>query len=214
MTDTRHIIEAKKKQIETGLDSLFDDVMDALDRSVKCLVKLDKDVCQSLIDFEVAVHEKHRLIEHDCLIAIASQQPVASDLRDIVADMRIASELERMGDYTADIAASILEMDKTSVESLGLGDVQMMASLCQEMAHNVIRAHRNNDLELARRVIATDDELDVYQKKLIGVLMGAMRVDPDNVQNGSRMLWIVHNLERYGDRAVNIANQVIFRIEG
>jgi phosphate uptake regulator len=67
---------------------------------------------------------------------------------------------------------------------------------------------------LARRVIATDDELDLYQKKLIAVLMDAMRADPNNVQNGSRMLWIVHNLERYGDRAVNIANQVIFRIEG
>lgn len=212
--DTHHIIDSKKKQIEASLTALFEDVMSSLERAVKCLVKLDERVCQSLIEFEATLNERRRLLEQDCLIAIASQQPVASDLRDIVADMRIAAELDRMGDYACDIAASIMEMDETPVEPLGLLDIQMMASICQQMAHNVMRAHKNDDVELARRVIATDDELDIQLRKLIGVLMDAMRAHPSNVHNGSRMLWIAHNLERYGDRAANIAGQVVFRVEG
>lgn len=212
--DMRHILESKKAQIEENLGGLFDDVMGALGRAVKCLVKLDEGVCQSLIRFETTLNEKRRLLEQDCLVAIASQQPVASDLRDIVADMRIASELARMGDYAADIAASILEMDETPIDRLGLLDIQVMAGHCEEMAHNVMRAHKTDSVELARRVIDSDDELDVMLKKMIVAMMEAMRADPANVHNGSRMLWIAHNLERYGDRATYIAEQVIFRIEG
>ena len=212
--DTRHIIESKKRQIENGLEDLFAEVTAALEQAIQCLVKMDENVCQSLVELEAGLNEKWRVVEQDCLIALASQQPMASDLRDIVAEMHIGAELNRMGDYGCDIAASILEMDDTPIESLGLLEVQMMASICQQMAHNVLRAHKNGDVALANRVIDTDDELDILQKKLIGVLMAAMRADPANVQNGSRMLWIAHNLERYGDRAVNIARQVVFRIEG
>jgi phosphate transport system protein len=212
--DTRHILESKKRQIETNLNGLFEDVMTALGRAVKCLVKLDEGVCQQLIDFEITLHERRRLLEQDCLIAIASQQPVASDLRDIVSDMRIASELERMGDYAGDIAASILEMDGAEVEPLGLLDIQRMASHCEEMMHNAMRAYQADDVDLAQRVINSDDELDVLLKKTIVELMDAMRADPSNVHNGSRMLWIAHNLERYGDRATYIAEQVVFRVEG
>jgi phosphate transport system protein len=77
-----------------------------------------------------------------------------------------------------------------------------------------MRAHQTADVELARRVISSDDELDVHLRKMIIALMDAMRADPANVHNGSRMLWIAHNLERYGDRTTNIAEQVIFRVEG
>lgn len=212
--DTRHIIEAKKKQIEDNLGSLFDDVVKALGRAVKCLVKLDHDICDSLIRFDSAVNEKHRRVEHDCLVAIASQQPLASDLRDIVADMRIASELARMGDYASDIATSILEMDETGIDNLGLLEVQVMAGHCEQMLNDAIRAYRNGDVALAKHVIAADDALDEMLKKLIGALMDAMRADPANVHNGSRMLWIAHNMERYGDRSCNIARQVVFRVEG
>jgi phosphate transport system protein len=214
MMDTRHILESKKKQIETSLNGLFEEVMTAMGRSVRCLVKLDEGVCQSLMRLETTLNEKRRLLEQDCLVAIASQQPVASDLRDIVADMRIAYELARMGDYASDIAASIMEMDGTLIEPLGLLDIQIMAGHCEQMAHNVMRAHQTADVELARRVISSDDELDIHLRKMIIALMDAMRADPANVHNGSRMLWIAHNLERYGDRTTNIAEQVIFRVNG
>ncbi|NTV97027.1 MAG: phosphate signaling complex protein PhoU [Thiobacillus sp.] len=209
-----HILEAKKRQIEANLTGLFDEVGNAIDAAIKCLVKKDQGVCEALIRNDVKLNEKRRMLEQDCLVAIASQQPVAHDLRDIVADMRIASELERMGDYAADIAASVLEMDGDDLHGLGLLDVQRMSGLCQDMLNHAMRAHREGDTTLARRVGASDDELDDLQQRLVGTLMDAMRADPGHVHNGSRMLWIAHNLERCGDRAANIAAQVVFRIEG
>lgn len=148
------------------------------------------------------------------MVAIASQQPVAHDLRDIVADMRIASELERMGDYARDIAECILEMDAGPLEELGLLDIQTMAGVCQQMLSQVMRAHRDNDAALARSLTASDDRLDADLHRLVHTLLNTMRDRPETVQNGSRMLWIAHNLERCGDRLTNIAEQVVFRVEG
>lgn len=212
--DTRHILEAKKSQIETALGGLFNDVMNALELAIKCMVKLDTEVCEGLIRNDLKLNQKRRLLEQDCLVAIASQQPMASDLRDIIADMRIASELERMGDYASDIAASVMQMDAIGIDADWLLDIQRMASACQDMIHHAMRAHQTGNTELARRVGASDDELDAQLAKLVAKLMEVMRHDPERVQNASRVLWIAHNLERYGDRATNIAEQVIFRIEG
>lgn len=209
-----HILEAKKQQIEANLAGLFDAVGNAIDAAIRCLVKKEQGVCEALIRNDVILNERRRLLEQDCLVALASQQPVAHDLRDIVADMRIASELERMGDYAADIAASVLEMDGDDLHALGLLDVQRMSGLCQDMLSHARRAHRDGDAALARRVGASDDALDELLRKLTDALMDAMRADPRHVHNGSRMLWIAHNLERCGDRATNIAEQVVFRIEG
>lgn len=212
--DGRQILEAKKRQIESNLASLFEDVMNALDKALKCMVKLEPAVCEALIRHDVVLNEKRRLLEQDCLVAIASQQPVASDLRDLIADMRIASELERMGDYASDIAAVVLQMDGSAIEADWLLQIQRMASVSQDMIHNAMRAHQTGDAALARRVGASDDELDAELAKAVGMLMAVMRQDSARAENASRALWIAHNLERYGDRATNIAEQVVFRVEG
>lgn len=212
--DNRHILEARKRQIEDALARLFDDVVKALDLAVKCMVKMDVAVCEALIRSDVTLNEQRRLVEQDCLVAIASQQPMASDLRDIIADMRMASELERMGDYAVDIAASVLELDQTGIDADWLLTIQRMSSLAQEMLYHAMRAHQSDDAALARRVGASDDTLDGLLAGLVATLMQVMQADPSKVQNASRVLWIAHNLERYGDRATNIAEQVIFRVEG
>lgn len=214
MHEFHNILDSKKRQIEANIESLFDDVRDAMDNAVRCLFKQDIAVCESLLRDDARLNGKRRLIEQDCLVAIASQQPVANDLRDIVADMRIAGELERMGDYASDIAACIMKMDSTALEHLGLLDIQTMAGLCQQMLSYVKRAHREADAEQARRVQPLDDELDLRLSKIVNLVMEAMRADPANVHNGSRMLWIAHNIERCGDRATNIAEQVVFRVQG
>lgn len=214
MHELRHILDVKKKQIEDTLDGLFDDVRSAIDGAVSCLVQRDPDYCRSLIENDVRLNEKRRLIERDCLVAIASQQPVAHDLRDIVADMRIAVELERMGDYASDIASSVLELDGGHLEALGLNEVLAMSSLCQRMLADAQQARKRGDAALARQLAASDDELDARLQRVVGSTLAAMRTDPVKVDNGSRMLWIAHNLERCGDRATNIAEQVVYRVEG
>lgn len=214
MHELRHILDVKKHQIELTLDGLFEDVKSAIDGAVACLVQRDPDYCRSLIENDARLNDKRRLIEQDCLVAIASQQPVAHDLRDIVADMRIATELERMGDYASDIAKSVLELDGGHLQQLGLSDLLAMSALCLRMLSDAQQAHKTGDAALARRLAATDDELDDRLKRVVGSTLAAMRTDPALVDNGSRMLWIAHNLERCGDRATNIAEQVVYRVEG
>ena len=214
MLETHHILDVKKRQIDTNLFSLFEDVKTAIDGAMICLETGNRGGCDNLIRGDAGINDKRRLIEQDCLVAIASQQPVANDLRDIVADMRIATELERMGDYASDIARCVLGMNGPGIDKLGLADIRVMVDLCQRMLSDVARAHRTADVALARSVGAADDELDALLKKLIDALLAAMRVDAGLVDNGTRMLWIAHNLERCGDRATNIAEQVIFRVEG
>jgi phosphate transport system protein len=214
MTGYHNILDSKKRQIETNIERLFDEVQDAIDNAVRCLFKLDMAVCKAIIGHDSSLNEQRRMIEQDCLVAIASQQPVANDLRDIVGDMRIAAELERMGDYASDIAASVLQLNGDSLEALGLDKVGEMAHVCQVMLDDVVRAHEGGDAELARRVAALDDELDHRLSELVNHVLEAMRGDPSLVGNGSRMLWIAHNLERCGDRTTNIAEQVVFRTEG
>lgn len=214
MPEMRHILDVKKQQIETTLAALFDDVRTAIDGAMQCLITKDFSDCDRLIRNDVELNNKRRLVEQDCLVAIASQQPVAHDLRDIVADMRIASELERMGDYARDIAEIVLKLNGANLDALGLAEIMAMSGLCQQMLSDVAQAHKAGDAASARRAAAADDDLDARLKQFITDVLAAMRADPALVDNGSRMLWIAHNLERCGDRATNIAEQVVFRVEG
>jgi phosphate transport system protein len=214
MHESRHILDMKKKQVDANLGTLFQLVKNAIVKSMNCLTSRDLRECEELVRNDMNLNELRRIIEQDCLVAIASQQPVAHDLRDIVAEMRMAAELERMGDYASDIASSIQRMDDAGLAGVGLQEILDMALLCQRMLTDVMRAHQTGDASLARQVGAMDDELDAHMNRTVNSVMAAMRADPALVNNGWRMLWIAHNLERCGDRATNIAEQIVFRVEG
>ena len=212
--ETHHILDAKKKQIETNLAALFGQVTGALEQAVECLNTRDNAICERIIRDDILLNERRRMVEQDCLVAIASQQPVANDLRDIVADMRIASELERMGDYASDIAAAVLQLSGNDLDQLALADILAMSASCRAMVADAMKAHADDDLERARGLAAQDDALDASLRKIIDHVLATMRNRPELVDDGSRLLWIAHNLERCGDRATNIAEQVTFRIRG
>lgn len=214
MLESRHTLDVRKGEIEADLDALFTEVAAAIDGAMQCLATRSASGCGELIRHDALLNERRRRIELACMVLIASQQPVAHDLRDIVADMRIAAELERMGDYARDIAVSVGELDTADLGPVGQAEVLAMAGICQDMLAEAARAHHGDDADLARRVAATDDELDARLKDLVGRVLEAMRADPALVNNGTRMLWIAHDLERYGDRCTNIAEQVVFRVEG
>lgn len=214
MLDPRHILDVKKQQIDTSLNALFQDVTSAIRAAASCLSTRKIDPCRDIIDNDININNKRRLIEQDCLVAIASQQPVAHDLRDIVAYMRMAGELERIGDYASDIAQSVLELTEGPLQSLGLDEVIAMTEICLQMLDGVRQANAAGDAAQARAVASMDDALDGRLRALVTSTLNAMRADSSLVDNGSRMLWIAHNLERCGDRTTNIAEQVVYRLEG
>lgn len=208
-----HILNAKKAQIESNLNQLFDEVGSAIESAVGCLTSRDFAACDNLISNDRLINDRRRMIEQDCLVAIASQQPVARDLRDIIAASHIAAELERLGDYACDIAATVKRMDAANLDALGLENILAMSRLGQEMLAVVMRANRDSDAQLARQITALDDKMDALLKETIDLVLAAMRNAPELVNNGTSVLWIAHYLERYGDRATNIAEQVVFRLE-
>lgn len=213
MLKARHLLDVKKKQIEDNLVSLANQVKEAMEQAVMCLRTGDKTVCSAIIAGDEQINESRRLIEHDCLLAIALHQPVAHDLREIAAASRIAGELERTADYASDIAAINLQMDGADLSEIGVDSVLKMASLSAHMLDEVIKAYLHRDAKKAKKAAAIDDEIDTEQANLIGELFTVMQSRPAHVPNASRVLWVSHNLERCGDRATNIAEQVVFMLE-
>jgi phosphate transport system protein len=213
MLKARRVLDAKKKQIEDNLLSLVDQVKDAMQQSVVCLNSGDESVCSTIVGRDSQINEKRRLIEHDCFTVIALHQPVAHDLREIVAAIRIAGELERIGDYASDNASIIMQMDGSDLTEVGIENVLKMSSLSTRMLDEVFATYLQRDAEKARKTAEMDDEIDAEQAKLIEKLFACMQSAPGQVPNASRMLWISHNLERCGDRVTNIAEQVVFMLE-
>lgn len=207
------ILDAKKSQIESSLNRLAVEVSAALDKSIQCLTDRDIAACDALIRADEYINDQRRMIEQDCLVAIASQQPVAHDLRDLFAATHIASELERLGDYACDIAACAKRLDSGSLEGLALDRILDMSRLSREMLATAMRADQNEDAELARQLSTMDDRMDALLKSTIEQILSTMRQSPERVNNGTAVIWVAHHLERCGDRATNIAEQVVFKLE-
>lgn len=207
------ILDAKKSQIESSLNRLAVEVSAALDKSIQCLTDRDIAACDALIRADEYINDQRRMIEQDCLVAIASQQPVAHDLRDLFAATHIASELERLGDYACDIAACAKRLDDTSLEGLALDQILEMSHLSRDMLATAMRADQNNDAALARQLTTMDDRMDALLKSTIEQILSTMRQAPERVNNGTAVIWVAHHLERCGDRATNIAEQVVFKLE-
>ena len=213
MLKARNLLDVHKRKIEAVLLELANQVRDAMDQAVIGLSSGNKLVCSSIVERDSEININRRIVENECLTAIALQQPVAHDLREIITASRIAEELERTGDYVSDIASIAMQMDGVATPDIGIEEVLKMASLCTHMQDEVLQAYLKRDVEKAKQTAEVDDEIDTEQKNLIEKLFSVMQSDPDLVPNASRMLWISHHLERCGDRATNIAEQVVFMLD-
>jgi len=214
MPESRHALVVKKKQIDKNLTELFTTVSDAIGQAMSCLAGENKASFHSIIEHDDEINHGRYLVERECLTAIALHQLVANDLRDVVAATRIAADLERIGDYASDIASISLQMTDIDLSEVGLTDLLKMGSLCDDMMVAVLAAYRDKDAARARVAAKMDDDIDAEQAKLIEFLFSKMQSRPALVPDASRMLWISHLLERYGDHLTNIAEQVVFAVEG
>jgi len=213
MPESRHALVVKKQQIEKTLLDLFTAVEDAMGQAMSCLTGENKALCQPVIEHDAEINRGRYLVEMECLTAIALHQLVADDLHDVVAATRIAGDLERIGDYASDIASISLQMTDIDLSEVGITDLLKMSSLCNKMMRAILAAYRDKDAESAKMAARMDDDIDTEQAKLIQMLFSKMQSRPDLVPDASRMLWISHLLERYGDHLTNIAEQVVFATE-
>jgi phosphate transport system protein len=176
---------------------------------VEALKKRDLESAQRIYDNDERINEKRFEIENDCIITIATQQPLARDLRVLASILEIIADLERMGDYAKGIANICLKIGKEPPLK-PLIDIPRMAEIAASMLHRALTAFVNCDLDLALSIPRDDDIVDDLYNQVHRELVTFMIADPSTIQRADYLLWVAHNLERMADRVTNICERVYF----
>jgi len=205
-----------RKTFESEIQLVKDDVLvlgsmveQAILDSVETLKKRDIKASQKLFDEDKAINNKRFEIENKLMILIATQQPMAHDLRLLASCMEIISELERMGDYAKGIANINIRMGDTPLLK-PLIDVPRMAQKGADMLHRSLTAFVNEDVETAKSIPVEDDEVDALYNQVYRELMTYVIQDPTTIERANWLLWVAHNLERFADRVSNICERTVF----
>ena len=188
-------------------------VEEAIAASVESLRRQDLEAAQRVIDRDRQINEQRFAIERDTLILIATQQPMAGDLRVLAAILEITTELERMGDYAKGIAKICLMIGKEPLLK-PLIDIPRMAEKARDMLHRALDAFMRRDVEEARAIPKEDDEVDALYQQIYRELITYILADPHNIEQANYLLWAAHNLERTADRVTNICERVVFTVTG
>ena len=199
--------------LQQEVESLAGFVGKSIQRAVDSLKRRDLVSSQEVINDDDYIDGKRFEIEDRCVDLIATQQPMARDLRAIVSLLHIVVELERMGDYAEGIAKISLAMgDAPPLKPLI--DIPRMADKASAMLNDSIDSLLNRDMIKANHVCQVDDEVDALYDQVYRELLLFMIQDPTTIQRATYLLWVAHDLERIADRATNIAERVIFLVTG
>ena len=201
------------RTLQDDLLALGSMVEKAVDKSLTALRERDMPLAQEVIDEDDAIDDQCADLEEKCIDLIATQQPLASDLRTLITVLRVSDELERMGDYAEGIAKIAISMgDEPPLKRLI--DIPRMAERCVDMLRRSLDALVNRDVPAARQVWDDDDEVDDLYDQVYRELLTYMMGDPATIRRATYLLWVAHDLERIADRATNIAERVIYLVEG
>jgi phosphate transport system protein len=187
---------------------------DIVERSISALLRSDPVLAYQVIEADKKVDQMHRQIEETAIIVIARRQPLAQDLRETIAAMRIANDLERVGDLGKNIAKRALAIQKEAFSQKVRVGVEHLAELGLRQVKKVLDAYATRDVEKAREVCAQDQEIDAVYTSLFRELLTYMMEDPRNITMCTHLLFCAKNLERIGDHATNIAETVFYLITG
>ncbi|MEK6645099.1 MAG: phosphate signaling complex protein PhoU [Candidatus Firestonebacteria bacterium] len=181
--------------------------------AIKALVDRNADLVKEIFKTEDEVNKLHIEIDDKCLKLVALRQPTAVDLRFIASAMKINSDLERMGDQAVNIAENTEDLLKQP-QLKPLIDLPKMADIAKNMVKDSLDAFVKKDVELAKSVLARDDEVDNLKDQIFRELLTYMIASPQNIERSLDLILISRNLERIGDHATNIAEDVIFMVIG
>jgi len=210
---TRQNYELQIQQLREAVIGMSAMVDKAISRSTDALRFQDLDLAQLVVDEDIVINRERWRTEELALLIIATQAPMAGDLRVIASVIHIATELERMADHAAGNAKIALQ---TADEPLlkPLVDIPRMADLAREMLTESITALIQRDAELARSVAARDDKVDALYNQVYRELLTFMLDDHTTISRATHLLWAAHNLERIADRVTNICERVVFAVTG
>jgi len=209
----RETFEEQLRELQDDLLAMGDLVDRAIERSIRALADHDVKLAQGIIADDVLINQAQREIEEKCLVLIATQQPMASDLRVIASVSSIATELERMGDHAEGIGKITLMLaDQPLLKPLI--DIPRMAERGRSMLRQQLEAFVHRDVEMARVSATGDEEVDALYDQIYRELLVFMMSDPRTISRATHLLWVAHNLERIADRTTNIGERVVFLVTG
>ena len=208
-TDYTHQLEELRSSV-VGLSSM---VEKAIVRAIDALTRQDVMLAQSVMQQDAAINEQRWTIEERALLIMATQQPMAGDLRTIAAAIHIVTDLERMADHAAGIAKIVGDIASEPLLK-PLVDIPRMAELARGMLTDSISAYIANDVAAAEEIAARDDQVDTFYNQIYRELLTYMMADPSTINRATHLLWVAHNIERIGDRATNICERVVFAVTG
>ncbi len=210
---TRQAFDRELSQLQDDMLTMGSMVEKAMDEAISALLARDVTRAQERIGEDIAINERRFALEEKCLLLIATQQPMASDLRVLAAVLDITSNLERLADYAKGIdKITIMLGDEPLIKPLV--DIPIMAAKSVAMLRESMDAFVRHDAEAARKLAARDDEIDAYYDQIYHELLGFMLADPRTINQATLLLWITHNIERFADRVTNICERVIFMVTG
>ena len=209
-----------RKTFETEIQQLKDEMLllgsmveQQIIGTVEALKKRDIEASRRIREMDLQVNAKRYAIEEQVMIVIATQQPMAHDLRLLASILEVSGELERMGDYAKGIATVSIRMgDQPLLKPLI--DIPRMAQIGTDMLHRALTAFVSEDVETAHAIPAQDDEVDDLYNQVYRELMMFVIQDPKTIERANWLLWVAHNLERVADRVTNICERTIFTATG
>lgn len=203
-----------------ALNSLQDEVLkmgemvkNAIRKSVEALQKRDQQAAKEIITDDILINKKRFEIEEKCISLIATQQPMAVDLRTLTSILSIVTDLERMGDHAEGIAKiNLLIGEEPLVKPLV--DIPRMADIGLSMLDKCLKAFINRDVEMAKLICNEDDKVDALHDQIYRELLFLMIGNPKIIHGATYLTWVSHNLERIADRVTNIAERIVYMVTG
>jgi phosphate transport system protein len=209
----RKTFESEIQQVKDEILVLGSMAEQAILGSVESLKKRDIKASEEILEGDKLINKKRFDIENQLMVLIATQQPMAHDLRLLASSMEIISELERMGDYAKGIANINIRMGDAPLLK-PLIDIPRMSQKGADMLHRALSAFVSEDVEMAKAIPLEDDEVDALYNQIYRELMTFIIQDPKNIERANWLLWVAHNLERVADRVTNICERTIFIATG
>jgi phosphate transport system protein len=206
--------------LERKLQELFDEIMilgsmaqEAVQASTTALRRRDLEAAKAIIEGDERINHRRYQIEANCLVFIATQSPMASDLRTAAAILEVATDLERMADYGKGNARVSLMIGPRPLLS-PLPELDEMTSLGCSLLRRALDAFVTYDADAASEIPAEDDRVDELYNQVYSKLIQLIIDDPSSVDEATNLLWVAHNLERFSDRVTNICERVVFTVTG
>lgn len=209
----RYEFEKELNELHRNLVKMGAIIEKQMDDMIKALLEQDVDLAREVIERDDVIDEMERVIEMSCILLIARQQPIASDLRDIASILKMITDLERIADHCEDISKYTIKLSQEQYVK-PLVNTEKMAKKVKAMVSMVIDSAVRKDLTLAKKVIDLDDEVDDLFDYIVAELCDRMKENPSQVKQCTDFMFIAKYLERMGDHAGNIAGWITYNVTG